>query len=44
VGSPKTIRERIAAYEAIGVQELILLFLDKRNLDDIRRFADEFIK
>jgi len=43
VGSPETIRQRIAAYEAVGVQELLLLFLDKTNLDDIRRFAKEFI-
>jgi F420-dependent oxidoreductase-like protein len=45
VGSPETIRQRIAAYEAVGVQELMLMFLDvKTNLDEIRRFAREFIK
>ncbi|HEX7735530.1 MAG TPA: hypothetical protein VF458_11735 [Ktedonobacteraceae bacterium] len=43
VGSPETIRQRIAAYETVGVQELMLLFLDKTNLDEIRRFAREFI-
>jgi alkanesulfonate monooxygenase SsuD/methylene tetrahydromethanopterin reductase-like flavin-dependent oxidoreductase (luciferase family) len=43
VGSPETIRKRIAAYEAVGVHELILIFLDKTNLDDIRRFAKEYI-
>jgi F420-dependent oxidoreductase-like protein len=43
VGSPETIRTRIAAYEAVGVQELILLFLDKTDLGSIQRFAKEFI-
>ena len=43
VGTPETIRQRIAAYEAVGVDELILLLPDKTNLDDIRRFAKEFI-
>ncbi|HET8841614.1 MAG TPA: LLM class F420-dependent oxidoreductase [Ktedonobacteraceae bacterium] len=44
VGSPETIRTRIAAYEAVGVQELMLLFLDKTDLGSIQRFANEFIK
>lgn len=43
VGSPETIRTRIAAYEAVGVQELILLFPDKTDLSSIQRFAKEFI-
>ncbi len=43
VGSPATIRERIAAYEEAGVQELVLRFNDALNLDTIRRFAQEFI-
>lgn len=43
VGSPETIRTHIAAYEAVGVQELILLFLDKTDLGSIQRFAKEFI-
>lgn len=43
VGSPDTIRKRIAAYEAAGVQELILTFLDATQFDSIRRFAQEFI-
>jgi F420-dependent oxidoreductase-like protein len=43
VGSPETIRTRIAAYETVGVQELILLFLDKTDLGSIQRFAKEFI-
>jgi F420-dependent oxidoreductase-like protein len=43
VGSPTTIRERIAAYEEAGVQELVLRFSDALNVDVIRRFAQEFI-
>ncbi len=44
IGSPATVRQRIAAYEEAGVQELLLRFPDVRNLDALRRFADEFIK
>jgi F420-dependent oxidoreductase-like protein len=40
IGSPETIRRQIAAYEAAGVQEMRLIFLD---LESIRRFANEFI-
>ncbi len=43
IGSPDTIRKRIAAYEAAGVQELQMNFLDVLQLDSIRRFAQEFI-
>lgn len=43
IGSPDTIRKRIAAYEAAGVQELLLLFPDAIQLDSLRRFAREFI-
>ncbi len=43
VGSPETIRKRIAAYEAAGVQEMRLAFPDAVNLELIRRFAKEFI-
>ncbi|HEV2661303.1 MAG TPA: LLM class F420-dependent oxidoreductase, partial [Ktedonobacteraceae bacterium] len=43
IGSPDTIRKRIAAYEAAGVQELQLMFMDAVQLDSIRRFAQEFI-
>ncbi len=43
VGSPATIRERIAAYEDAGVQELILRFPEVERLDTLRRFAQEFI-
>jgi F420-dependent oxidoreductase-like protein len=43
IGCPETIRQRIAAYEALGVQELTLIFPDATHLDSIRRFAKEFI-
>jgi F420-dependent oxidoreductase-like protein len=43
IGSPTTIRERIAAYEAAGVQELMLRFPEVGRLETIRRFAQEFI-
>ena len=44
IGSPETIRRRIATYEAAGVQELMLIFSDASQLDSIRRFAREFIR
>lgn len=44
IGSPETIRSRIAAYEAAGVQELRLFFPDAvYRMDSIRRFAKEFL-
>ncbi len=43
IGSPQTIRQRLAAYEAVGVQELILMFPDVLQLDSLRRFAQEII-
>jgi F420-dependent oxidoreductase-like protein len=43
IGTPDTIRRRLAAYEAAGVQELMLIFPDVIQLDSIRRFAKEFI-
>ena len=43
IGSSQTIRKCLAAYEAIGVQELRLIFPDAVHLDSIRRFANEFI-
>ncbi len=43
IGSPDTIRKRIAAYEAAGVQELQINFLDVLQMDSISRFAQEFI-
>ncbi len=43
VGSPATIRKRIAVLEEAGVQELMLRFVNALDLDGIRRFAQEFI-
>lgn len=43
IGSPETIRQRIAAYEAAGAQELTLIFDDMMQIDMARRFAREFI-
>ena len=43
IGSPDTIRKRIAAYEEAGVQELLIRFIDPTDLAAIRRFANEFI-
>ncbi|WP_201372966.1 hypothetical protein [Ktedonobacter robiniae] len=39
----ETIRKRIAAYEAAGVQELQIIFPDAVQLDSRRRFAQAFI-
>ncbi len=41
IGSPETIRQRLAAYEEAGVQELLIRFVDGTNLEAIRRFAKE---
>lgn len=43
IGGPETIRRRLADYEAAGVQELVLRFIDGTNLDALRRFAAAFI-
>src|SRR5205085_10889702 len=43
VGSPDTIRKRLAAFEAAGDQELITGFPDALQLDSLRFFAREFI-
>lgn len=43
IGSPSTIRKRLAEIEAAGVQELIIAFVNRTNLDQIRFFAKEFI-
>jgi alkanesulfonate monooxygenase SsuD/methylene tetrahydromethanopterin reductase-like flavin-dependent oxidoreductase (luciferase family) len=42
IGSPETLRKRLAAYEEAGVQELVLRFVDGTNLQALRRFAQEF--
>lgn len=40
VGSPETIRRRVAEYEAAGVQELMVAFPDAAQIEPIRRFAE----
>jgi F420-dependent oxidoreductase-like protein len=42
IGSPDTIRQRLATYEEAGVQELLMRFVDGTNLEALRRFAKEF--
>jgi F420-dependent oxidoreductase-like protein len=44
VGTVDTIRDRIAAYEAAGVQELAIGFEDPTSVGHVRQFAAEFIK
>src|SRR5436190_8679590 len=41
IGSPETIRQRLAELEAIGVQEVILGFPDILQVDTLRFFAHE---
>jgi alkanesulfonate monooxygenase SsuD/methylene tetrahydromethanopterin reductase-like flavin-dependent oxidoreductase (luciferase family) len=43
VGSPATIRQRIASLEALGVQEVILDLPSATDLTVLYRFAQEFI-
>jgi len=43
VGSPATIRQRIATLEALGFQEIIIDFPSATDLTPLRRFAQEFI-
>jgi F420-dependent oxidoreductase-like protein len=43
IGTIDTIRKRIAAYEAAGVQELLLMMPDGVQMDAIRLFAKEFV-
>jgi F420-dependent oxidoreductase-like protein len=43
VGSPATVRQRLAQYEEAGVQELLMTFHDALNLDAIRSFGRDFI-
>ena len=43
VGSPTTIRQRINAMEALGVQEIIMDLPSATDLTVLHRFAKEFI-
>ncbi|GHO90367.1 LLM class F420-dependent oxidoreductase [Reticulibacter mediterranei] len=44
IGTIETIRERLAAFEAAGVQELIIALPDAMQMDTVRQFASAFIK
>ncbi len=41
IGTPSTIRQRLAEYEEAGVQELIIRFVDATELESVRLFAQE---
>ena len=41
IGTPETIRQRLAEYEEAGIQELILWFPDAAKLESLRLFAQE---
>lgn len=43
IGSPETIRQRLAAFAEAGVQELIIIFVKKTDPEQLRFFAKEFI-
>lgn len=43
IGTPDTIRKRLAEYEAAGVQEVIMWMPDAANLDAVRLFAREVL-
>jgi alkanesulfonate monooxygenase SsuD/methylene tetrahydromethanopterin reductase-like flavin-dependent oxidoreductase (luciferase family) len=44
VGSPATIRQRIATLETLGVQEIIMDLPSATDLTVLYRFAQEFIE
>ncbi len=41
IGTPAMIRQRLADYEAAGVQELVVRFVDATGLESVRLFARE---
>lgn len=43
VGTVDTVRERLAAYEAAGVQELVVSFEDPTDVEQLRTFAASFL-
>lgn len=43
IGSPETIRQRLAEYEEAGIQELIIWFPDAAKLESLRMFARECV-
>ncbi len=44
IGTPAMIRQRLEEYEAAGVQELIVRFVDFPRLDSLRLFAREYMQ
>jgi F420-dependent oxidoreductase-like protein len=44
IGTVETIRQRLAAYEAAGVQELVISLPDATHLETVRHFARSFIR
>ena len=44
VGTPEQLRQRIAEYEEVGIQELIIRFVDATKLESLRLFASSFIQ
>ena len=44
IGTPETIRRRLAAYEAAGVQELAISFGGPDPLATLRRYAAEIMR
>ena len=44
IGTVDTVKKRIAAFEAAGVQELVVTFQDPTSADQVAQFADRFIK
>ena len=43
IGSPATVRAKLAEFEAAGVQEIVVAFADTVKLDPVKAFADEFL-
>jgi len=41
IGTPTMIRQRLAEYEAAGVQEIIIRFVDAPHLESVHMFAQE---
>jgi len=43
IGTPETVRHRLAAYERAGAQGIILYMPDSAQLESVRLFAREYI-
>jgi alkanesulfonate monooxygenase SsuD/methylene tetrahydromethanopterin reductase-like flavin-dependent oxidoreductase (luciferase family) len=44
IGTADTVKKRIAAFEAAGVQELVVNFQDPTSVEQVVQFADLFIQ